>query len=412
MRLRLLGENLIAFRTTSGAVGIVQPTPARTAAPRCSSAATRKKGLRCVYHGWKFDVDGRLRRHAVGAGRVATSRTRCASRAYPTQERSGIVWAYMGPREVAAAAARPRGQHAGRGPRQAAADADGVQLAAGASRATSTRRTWASCTSAPSGPRTRCRGSYDYYTVQGPRAALRRHGRRASARPTRAYRPAEDGGVLLAHRPLHVPVLHDDPDRRLGAVIRGQFWVPLDDDNTMYWGLQVRASRRAVTAPRARRRTAHRAVPLQRRGPWRLHLPAEHDRLARPLAPRPEHGQRLPDRPREAEDAARAGPASAACASRTRPSPRAWARSMNRIQRAPGHVRLDDHPHAQAPAAVPRRPCEQYGEVPPGVDNPEVYRSRSGSIILPPGVDWLTATEHLRKPSVAVGEPVFATTGA
>jgi phthalate 4,5-dioxygenase oxygenase subunit len=51
------------------------------------------------------------------------------------------------------------------------------------------------------------------------------------------------------------------------------------------------------------------------------------------------------------------------------------------------------------------------GIVPPGVDEPEVYRSRSGSIILPQGTDWLTATEHLRKPQVAVGEPVFASTG-
>jgi len=55
---------------------------------------------------------------------------------------------------------------------------------------------------------------------------------------------------------------------------------------------------------------------------------------------------------------------------------------------------------------------EQNGEVPPGVDHPEVYRSRSGSIILPPGVDWLTATEHLRKPQVPVGEPVYATVSA
>src|SRR5919108_3710006 len=46
LRIRLLGENLIAFRTTSGAVGLIQN--------HCPH-----EGLRCVYHGWKFDVTGR-----------------------------------------------------------------------------------------------------------------------------------------------------------------------------------------------------------------------------------------------------------------------------------------------------------------------------------------------------------------
>ena len=42
---------------------------------------------------------------------------------------------------------------------------------------------------------------------------------------------------------------------------------------------------------------------------------------------------------------------------------------------------------------------------PPGVDNPEGYRHRSGSIILPRDADWLEATKHLRRPDVAIGEP-------
>ena len=57
-------------------------------------------GLRCVYHGWKFDVDRRLRRHAVRAGRVELQEQGAHRRAYPTQERGGIVWAYMGPPET------------------------------------------------------------------------------------------------------------------------------------------------------------------------------------------------------------------------------------------------------------------------------------------------------------------------
>ena len=99
LRVRLLGEDLIAFRTTSGEVGLVaNACPHRGAS--MFFGRNEEDGLRCVYHGWKFDVDRRLRRHAVGAGRERTSRTRCASRAYPTHERGGIVWTYMGPQET------------------------------------------------------------------------------------------------------------------------------------------------------------------------------------------------------------------------------------------------------------------------------------------------------------------------
>jgi hypothetical protein len=47
---------------------------------------------------------------------------------------------------------------------------------------------------------------------------------------------------------------------------------------------------------------------------------------------------------------------------------------------------------------------QEQGVTPPGVDNPELYRRRSGSIILPRDADWLSATEHLRHPNVGIGE--------
>jgi hypothetical protein len=45
------------------------------------------------------------------------------------------------------------------------------------------------------------------------------------------------------------------------------------------------------------------------------------------------------------------------------------------------------------------------GIVPPGVDEPDLYRQRSGSIIMPRGADWLESTKHLRFPDVPIGEP-------
>jgi phenylpropionate dioxygenase-like ring-hydroxylating dioxygenase large terminal subunit len=57
MRLKLLGEELIAYRTTSGAVGVIQNAcPHRGAS--LFFGRNEEEGLRCVYHGWKFDVTG------------------------------------------------------------------------------------------------------------------------------------------------------------------------------------------------------------------------------------------------------------------------------------------------------------------------------------------------------------------
>src|SRR5213594_163880 len=57
VRVRLLGEDLIAFRSTDGSVGLVQNAcPHRGAS--LFFGRNEKEGLRCVYHGWKFDVTG------------------------------------------------------------------------------------------------------------------------------------------------------------------------------------------------------------------------------------------------------------------------------------------------------------------------------------------------------------------
>ena len=58
MRLMLLGEPLIAFRDSSGRVGVLD----HQCPHRCASlflGRNEENGIRCVYHGWKFDVEGR-----------------------------------------------------------------------------------------------------------------------------------------------------------------------------------------------------------------------------------------------------------------------------------------------------------------------------------------------------------------
>src|SRR5215470_7967022 len=96
MRLLLLGEQLIAFRDSAGRIGIME----HRCPHRCASlffGRTEENGLRCVYHGWKFDVSGECV-DMPNEPAESDFRTKVTARAYPTQERGGIVWAYMGPR--------------------------------------------------------------------------------------------------------------------------------------------------------------------------------------------------------------------------------------------------------------------------------------------------------------------------
>src|SRR6266542_439107 len=98
MRLRLLGENLIAFRTTSGSVGIIQNAcPHRGAS--LFFGRNEEEGLRCVYHGWKFDVTGQCV-DMPSEPAESNFRTKIRATSYPCIERNGMIWTYMGPREV------------------------------------------------------------------------------------------------------------------------------------------------------------------------------------------------------------------------------------------------------------------------------------------------------------------------
>jgi phthalate 4,5-dioxygenase len=95
MRVKLLGEHLVAFRDTNGRVGLLdERCPHRTAS--LYFGRNEKCGLRCVYHGWKFDVDGNcvdLPSEPKGSRLQANVRTK----AYPCLERGGVIWTYMGP---------------------------------------------------------------------------------------------------------------------------------------------------------------------------------------------------------------------------------------------------------------------------------------------------------------------------
>src|SRR5688572_6796016 len=97
LKVRLLGEDLVVFRDSDGRLGVIDEyCPHR----RVSLAYGRNEecGLRCLYHGWKMDVEGNVVEMASEPAE-STLAQKVKHKAYPAREAGGFVWTYMGPAE-------------------------------------------------------------------------------------------------------------------------------------------------------------------------------------------------------------------------------------------------------------------------------------------------------------------------
>ncbi len=95
VRVRLLCEDLLAFRDTDGRVGLVEAFCPHRRAP-LFFGRNEECGIRCAYHGWKFDIHG----NCVDMPSEPTSpglSERVRLKAYPVIEKGGVIWTYMGP---------------------------------------------------------------------------------------------------------------------------------------------------------------------------------------------------------------------------------------------------------------------------------------------------------------------------
>ena len=97
LRVRILGEDLVVFRDRGGRVGLLHL--------HCAHRGTSlefgipvERGLRCCYHGWVYDVDGRCL-DTPGEPRGSRLKERVWQGAYPVHEFTGLVFAYLGPPE-------------------------------------------------------------------------------------------------------------------------------------------------------------------------------------------------------------------------------------------------------------------------------------------------------------------------
>ena len=95
VRLKVMGEEYVAFRDTQGRVGVIEPhCPHRGA--NLFFGRNEDGGLRCIYHGWKFDVEGRcMDMPSVPAN--AGYRDKIGVKALPVREWGDFIWAYLGP---------------------------------------------------------------------------------------------------------------------------------------------------------------------------------------------------------------------------------------------------------------------------------------------------------------------------
>jgi phthalate 4,5-dioxygenase oxygenase subunit len=390
VRVRLLGESLIAFRAADGGVALLaEHCPHRGAS--LWLGRPEGDGIRCAYHGWKFDADGRCRDmpneppECRFADAVRTT-------AYACREREGVVWAYLGAPPAPPLPAFEWNLPGSTPPFlwRMVRECSWLQALEGDIDAAHVHVLHATLDddTAPTVPGARMPGSWSH----GMRLARRTGAPRLAVVDTpagvlySARRALGDGREY--HRvhpflfPFHTMVgggLEDE-----APSFNGKAWVPMDDARTLVFEWQLRPGRPWTAAERAelaRIRNPHGFLPpigeaggefrprAHRGNDYLRDRALERDRLFLGILSNPlqdaavqESMGAIVDRTRE-----HLGPADAMIVrvrERLLAAARAW--------------------HAQ------RTP-------PPGRDTPEAYRVRPVGAVLPPGADWVAATRARRE---------------
>ncbi|MBT5841823.1 MAG: Rieske 2Fe-2S domain-containing protein, partial [Rhodospirillaceae bacterium] len=94
VRVRFCGEDFVAFRDSSGTLGLLDEYCAHRGAS-LALARNEENGLRCIYHGWKYDVTGQLLDAPNHPDPEFCTGFKAAS--YPVREAGGLIWGYFGP---------------------------------------------------------------------------------------------------------------------------------------------------------------------------------------------------------------------------------------------------------------------------------------------------------------------------
>jgi phenylpropionate dioxygenase-like ring-hydroxylating dioxygenase large terminal subunit len=383
VRVLLLGEKLIGFRDSNGTPGLIQNhCPHRGAS--LFFGRNEESGLRCVYHGWKFAVDGTCV-DMPNEPAESDFKHKVRATAYPCHERGGIIWAYMGPRaeppslpdlepnmlgeEHAVLAAIQRNCNWLQG---LEGDIDTSHLGflhLGAVQPNDTR------------PET-----FAYYTVND-RAPHYQVVDTDYGAMYGAYRPGPDGQHYWRFAQFLFPFYAMIPTGVLGLQVLVRAWVPMDDEHMMFFSMgsqasQVQSSNVNANRRMVRQRPGEMLVPntTDWHGRFRLEANAENDyKLDRDKQRRKEDYTGIPGI--HTQDQAV-----------TESMGTIYDRTSERLGTSDVMVIRVRRRLIEAARAFADR-----GLTPPGVDNPAVYRQRSGGAFLPKDANWLDATAELRK---------------
>jgi nitrite reductase/ring-hydroxylating ferredoxin subunit len=374
LRVKLLGEDLIGFRTTSGAVGLIRNScPHRGAS--LFYGRNEDEGLRCVYHGWKFGVTGACV-DMPSEPADSNFRSKVRAVAYPCVEQGGLIWAYLGPRSTP--------------PPLPALEA--VMRPGSAIQVYQRECNWVQ---ALEGDIDTCHtvylhlGSVDADEVPAgswARYALADRAPRYEVADTEfgvmygAYRPAEAGTdywrIANFLFPFHAMV----PTGVLGLEVRVRMWVPMDDEHTL-------AILVTHAAPPPGRNVGRQVV-----GPPEL-LPNTTDWYGRFRCVAAGDNDYLIDRKAQ-KGISYTGIDSIFI------QDQAVTESMGAVyDRTQEHLGTSDMMVIRTRKRLleAAKALRDSGTVPPGVDDPGVYAVRSGGVILPRGADWIEATRELRR---------------
>jgi phenylpropionate dioxygenase-like ring-hydroxylating dioxygenase large terminal subunit len=387
VRIRLLGENLIGYRTTSGTVGLIQNAcPHRGAS--LFFGRNEEEGLRCVYHGWKFDVEGNCT-DMPSEPAESNFKSKVKAVAYPTQERKGIIWAYMGPRAEPPPLPDIEANILAAGPHQVSVLLRTCNWMQGLEGEMDTVHA-AFLHGGANKPDESEPGSFNYYQYSN-RAARFSTIDTDYGEINGAYRPAGDDSYYWRVTQILFPFYHMIPGGTLGEGIKIGAYVPVDDENHLHWEIgtlypgqadQGRGGMRGLPV------TGDLTVPAGSR-----RLPNTSDWLGRFRSDQNLANDYLIDREAQRNWESYTGIPG------IRIQDCAVTETMGVIyQRHQEHlgstdsliIRMRRRLIAQAKA------LRETGATPIGVDSPEVYRQRSGEMILPRSQDFWIAYQAKR----------------
>ncbi len=373
LRVRLLGEDLIGFRTTSGTVGLVQNNcPHRGTS--LFYGRNEEEGIRCVYHGWKFDVRGRCVDTPTEPPE-SQFKHKVRARAYPCVERGGLVWTYLGPRPTPPPLPELEPNMVPEsGVQIYQRECNWMQALEGDIDTGHTVFLHLGGVDASEVPE----GSWSRH-VLATRAATYEVVDTDSGVMYGAARPATPDTTYWRIANFLFPFWAMVPTGVLGLEVRARCWIPMDDEHT----LAISIGRLPRGTAQVGRQTAQPVETLPNTTDW-------YGRF-RPAANAANDYQIDRDAQKRASYTGIASIFMQDQAATESMGP-IYDRTQERLASSDAMVIRTRKRLIEAAKALRDR-----GAIPPGVDNPDVYAVRSGGVVLPRGADWVEATAELRK---------------